>query len=64
MKPRTHPDSHDLHDWPLHGPRDPEIADLVDRLAYDHALRLCEIEGIIRDALSERLALEKARSTN
>lgn len=61
MKPRTHPDNQEVHDWPLYGPRDPEIAELVDRLAYDHGLRVCEIEGIILSALRERLAREDAR---
>lgn len=61
MKLRNHPDSHELHDWPMHGPRDPEIAELVDRLAYDHGLRLHEIEDLILQALTKRLS-EAGRS--
>lgn len=62
MRPKTHPDSHHLHDWPIHGPQDPEIANLVDRLAYDHGLRVREIEIIILEALRGRLS--EARTAN
>jgi len=55
METQNHPDSHELRDWPLYGPKDPEIANLVDRLAYDHGLRVREIESIILRALRERL---------
>lgn len=54
----AHPDSHELDDWPIHGPKDPKIADLVDRLAYDHGLRVCEIEDVILQALTKRLSEE------
>ncbi|KAA0914894.1 hypothetical protein FLO80_11005 [Aquicoccus porphyridii] len=63
MKPRTHPDSHELHDWPIYGPRDPEIANLVDRLAYGHGLRVREIEIVILRALRDRVKAEEARSS-
>lgn len=59
MRPRTHPDSHELHDWPIFGPKDPEIANLVDRLAYDHGLRVHEIEEVILRALQSRLSEEE-----
>ncbi len=59
MRPRTHPDSHELHDWPIYGPKDPEIANLVDRLAYDHGLRVHEIEEVILRALQSRLSEEE-----
>jgi hypothetical protein len=64
MGPKNHPDSHELHDWPLYGPKDPEIANLVDQLAYDHGLRVREIETIILRALNERLASEKAKGSS
>ncbi|WP_417713367.1 hypothetical protein [Pseudophaeobacter arcticus] len=64
MEPKNHPDSHELHDWSLYGPKDPEIANLVDQLAYDHGLRVREIETIILRALNERLASEKAKSSS
>ena len=60
MEPRHHPDSHELHDWPMYGPKDPEIANLVDRLAYDHGLRVREIEEVILQALQNRLKAEEA----
>lgn len=58
METKSHLDSHELHDWPMYGPMDPEIANLVDHLAYDHGLRMCEIETIILRAMNERLASE------
>lgn len=61
MKAPTHPDKHELDDWPLHGPKDAEIPNLVDRLAYGHGLRVREIEDIILRALKTRLAKEKAK---
>ena len=61
MKPRTHPDSHELDDWPMYGPKDPEIANLVDRLAYDHGLRVYAIEQVILRALRDRVRAEEAR---
>jgi hypothetical protein len=64
MEPKNHPDSHELHDWPIYGPKDPEIANLVDQLAYVHGLRVCEIETIILRALNERLASEKVKSSS
>ena len=44
----SHPDFYDgLLDWPLHGPKDGEIVDLVLELA-DKGLRLAEIECRIK----------------
>ena len=63
MEPRRHLDSHELHDWPIYGPRDLEIANLVHRLAYDHDFRLREIEEIILRSLQERIGAAKAGST-
>lgn len=63
MSRRTHPDTHELHDWPMYGPRDTAIADLVDRLAYDHGLRVREIEEVILRALQDRLAEERKGSS-
>lgn len=56
-----HPDSHELNDWAIYGPKDPEIAWLVDRLAMDHGLRVREIEELILQALKDRIAQEEAR---
>ena len=64
MKPRMHPDSHELHDWPMYGPKNSEIANLVDSLAYDHGLRVREIEAVILQALQSRLADEELRSSS
>jgi len=51
----THPDTYNgLMDWPEYGPRDPEIARLVDALAAE-GMRLADIEALIKDALQERL---------
>lgn len=61
MAPRHHPDSHELNDWAVYGPKNPEIAWLVDRLALDHGLRVREIENLILQALKDRITLEEAR---
>lgn len=51
-----HPDDHKgLNDWPVYGPRNPEISVLVERLARERNLRLAEIEDIIKNALRTRL---------
>jgi hypothetical protein len=56
-KVRRHPDDYNgLIDWPEYGPRNPEIAQLVDELAYGRGLRLAEIEEILADALRRKLA--------
>lgn len=52
---RNHPDSHELNDWHLFGPKNSEIADLVLRLAYEKGMRLADIEQLMVKALSERL---------
>lgn len=54
VKP-THPDQHELHDWPMYGPKNPEIANMVERLAYDHGMRVRDIEEVILLALQGRL---------
>lgn len=52
----SHPDDHNrLNDWPVFGPRDPEISILVERLAREKNLRLAEIEDTIKNALRNRL---------
>ncbi|OJH45041.1 hypothetical protein [Paracoccus sp. SM22M-07] len=61
MTARHHPDSHELDDWGLYGPKDPEISRIVGCLALDHGLRVREIEDLILQALKDRLALEEAR---
>lgn len=62
MTARHHPDSHELDDWGLYGPKDPEISRLVSRLALDHGMRVHDIEDLILQALKDRLASEEARS--
>jgi hypothetical protein len=52
---RRHPDSHLLDDWVLYGPRDARIEQLVSCLALDYGLRVAEIEGLIVEALEQRL---------
>ena len=56
-----HPDRQAIDDWALYGPKNPEISELVDRLAFDHAWRVREIEEFILQALKNRLAEEEAR---
>lgn len=55
----THPDLHELHDWPMYGPKNPQIALLVEQLAYTHGLRVKEIEDIIVEALQNRMRIEQ-----
>ncbi|RWR04394.1 hypothetical protein [Paenirhodobacter populi] len=50
-----HPDMHELHDWPIYGPKDARIADLVWKLALEHGLRVKEIEAVIEAALTAQL---------
>lgn len=59
MTRRDHPDLHELHDWPDYGPKNPDIANAVRRLAFDHDLRVSEIEEIILRALQARLTEEQ-----
>ncbi len=61
MTPRHHPDSHELDDRGLYGPKDPEISRIVSRLALDYGLRVHEIEDLILQALKEGLAQEETR---
>lgn len=56
LQQKHHPDSHGLDDWFLYGPKDPEIAQLVHRLAYERGLSLAAIELIIKQALQNRIA--------
>lgn len=52
----SHPDTFSgLLDWPIYGPRDPEIARLVEALAKE-GLCLEEIELVIKQALLDRLS--------
>lgn len=53
--PRHHPDSRELHDWPIYGPQDGRIADLVWSLAHDRGMRVSEIEAILLKALQSEL---------
>ncbi|MCK8463015.1 hypothetical protein MUY35_04030 [Aliiroseovarius sp. S1339] len=55
----SHPDSHELNDWHLFGPKNSEIADLVYRLAYEKGMRLADIERLMVEALKERLFLHE-----
>ena len=51
-----HPDAQELRDWLLYGPRDPEIARLVERMALEQNMRISDIERLIVDALTAALA--------
>lgn len=46
-----HPDAEALRDWPLYGPRNPNIANLVLQFATEQHMRLHEIETLIEKAL-------------
>lgn len=61
MTPRHHPDRHDLDDWALYGPKNPEISQIVDQLAFNYGLRVKEIEDLILQVLKNRLDEEEAR---
>lgn len=56
-----HPDSHELDDWPIYGPKDQQISTLVARLALNHRMRVKDIEALIIAALEVRLAQEEAK---
>lgn len=56
-----HPDSHELDDWPIYGPKDPQISKLVERLALRHRMRVKDIEALIVTALEEQLAKEEVK---
>ncbi|MBM6593957.1 hypothetical protein [Microvirga pudoricolor] len=60
-----HPDDHHLlHDWPIYGPKRPEIADLVQALA-EKGLRVETIEDQIEAFLREKLReLERQETSN
>jgi len=61
MARQTHPDSHELDDWPLYGPKNTEVEVLVRQLALDHGLRVREIENVLVAALRQRLVEEVQR---
>ncbi len=50
-----HPDTAAIRDWALYGPRNPEIACLVERLATERQMRLDEIEQLIIASLTAEL---------
>lgn len=50
-----HPDSHDLDDWFLYGPKNPKIAELVSILAKEKGMRVSEIEAFVEAALRNLL---------
>ncbi len=54
-----------LDDWFIYGPKDPEIALLVQRLVAEHGLRTAEIESYIEAGLREWLqALDAVANAN
>lgn len=53
--PPPHPDAQPLRDWPLYGPKDPAIAEHVERLAHERQMRLQDIEEIMLNALKSEL---------
>lgn len=52
---KHHPDSHELDDWQLYGPKSGTIFHLVSRLAYEHDMRVADIEKLIEEALQNKL---------
>lgn len=58
-----HPDAALIRDWALYGPRDPAIATLVERLAYERQMRLNEVEQLIVDVLTIALNTERKPSS-
>lgn len=48
---QMHPDAAAIRDWTLYGPRDPQIAVLVERLAIERQMRLDDVEQLIVKAL-------------
>lgn len=50
-----HPDAAAIRDWALYGPRDPQTAVLVERLATERQMRLDEIEQLIIASLTAEL---------
>lgn len=49
------PDAAAVRDWALYGPRHPQIAILVERLANERQIPLDEIERLIADTLTQAL---------
>ncbi|WP_143159583.1 hypothetical protein [Paracoccus solventivorans] len=60
---QPHPDAASIRDWALYGPRDPAIATLVERLAYERQMRLNEVEQLIVDVLTTALNTERKPSS-
>jgi hypothetical protein len=61
MQHDPHPDSHELDDWAIYGPKDPQISTLVARPAVHHHMRVMDIEASIVAALLEQLAREETK---
>ena len=53
---QQHPDAAAIRYWALYGPRDPQIAILIERLAGERQMPLDEIERLIIDTLTQTLA--------
>jgi hypothetical protein len=49
------PDSHELDDWPLYGPKNIRIFELAVQLAQDHGMRVSAVEQAIEGALQRKL---------
>jgi hypothetical protein len=52
-----HPDSQELDDWQLYGPKNVRIFELVVRRAQDHGMRASAVEQIIEETLQHKLKL-------
>jgi hypothetical protein len=50
-----HPDSHELDDWQLYGPKNVRIFELAVQLAQDHGMRVSAVGQIIEEALQRKL---------
>lgn len=51
---KNHPDGHAVDDWFLYGPRDSQIAELVNDLVIRQGMRLADVERLILIALQNK----------
>jgi hypothetical protein len=58
-----HPDSHELDDWQLYGPKNIRIFELVSRLVQDHGMSVSAVEKTIEALLRKLEQLRNAGLT-
>ena len=56
----SHPDRQAIDDWPIYGPKNPHIAELIRELALRHHLVVADIESQIEAGLREWLQIMDA----